>query len=232
MTQFTLFKLVYGRKAMLLIEQVIPLYPTETINEENFETTLHQRTYQLMEMLENNQRTTVNNISHTQERQKERHDKHLSEQPMEFKIGDQVLLHRTKAEKQWSGKFDPKWDVAHGNRLKIYHVKQESLSSVPQLRTQISLIRPEDIPQDLEPIIRYGTKIRAEKGKMRVQLELNVLFSTHHPKDNVGEKIAFGQEVEKKEAKNKKKFEEIKEVLVHKTELPETGEWTPDNAQE
>ncbi|KAG9286070.1 hypothetical protein G9A89_022747 [Geosiphon pyriformis] len=66
---------------------------------------------------------------------------------MEFKIGDQVLLHRTKAEKQWSGKFDPKWDgpfhihevlgngayklqlkdrilkkVAHGNWLKIYHL--------------------------------------------------------------------------------------------------------------
>ncbi|KAG9298551.1 hypothetical protein G9A89_018910 [Geosiphon pyriformis] len=97
---------------------------------------------------------------------------------MEFKIGDQVLLHCTKTEKQWSGKFDPKWDssfhihealgngayklqledrilkkVAHENRLKIYHVKQESLSSVTQLGTQISLIRPEDIPRDLEPII-------------------------------------------------------------------------------
>ncbi|KAG9301617.1 hypothetical protein G9A89_016687 [Geosiphon pyriformis] len=127
--------------------------------------------YQLIETLENNQKTAANNISHAQERQKERHDKHLSEQSMEFKIGDQVLLHHTKAKKQWSGKFDPKWDgpfhihkalgnrayklqledrilkkVAHGNRLKIYHVKQESLSSVPQLGTQISLIRPEDIP--------------------------------------------------------------------------------------
>ncbi|KAG9292587.1 hypothetical protein G9A89_006958 [Geosiphon pyriformis] len=29
---------------------------------------------------------------------------------MEFKIGDQVLLYYTKAEKQWSRKFDPKWD--------------------------------------------------------------------------------------------------------------------------
>ncbi|KAG9295342.1 hypothetical protein G9A89_013371 [Geosiphon pyriformis] len=66
---------------------------------------------------------------------------------MEFKIGDQVLLHYTKAKKQWSRKFDPK------NRLKIYHVKQQSLLSVHQLGTQIPLIRPEDIPQDLEPII-------------------------------------------------------------------------------
>ncbi|KAG9288542.1 hypothetical protein G9A89_006038 [Geosiphon pyriformis] len=61
----------------------------------------------------------------------------------EFKVGNKVLLHRTKAEKQWSGKFEHKWDgpfyiheilgngsyklrlddkilakVAHGDRLK------------------------------------------------------------------------------------------------------------------
>ncbi|KAG9301988.1 hypothetical protein G9A89_021032 [Geosiphon pyriformis] len=143
MTQFTPFELVYGRKAILPIERMIPPYPTKTINEENFEAILYQRI----------------------------HNKHLPEQPMEFKIGNQVLLHHTKAEKQWSGKFNPKWNdpfhihealengayklqledrilkkVAHGNQLKIYHVKQESSSSVPQLGTQISLIRPEDIP--------------------------------------------------------------------------------------
>ncbi|KAG9303940.1 hypothetical protein G9A89_005850 [Geosiphon pyriformis] len=47
---------------------------------------------------------------------------------------------------------------------------------------------------------------------MRVQLELNVPSPIHHPKDNVGGKIAFGQGVKKNEAKNEKK--------------------TPDNAQE
>ncbi|KAG9288093.1 hypothetical protein G9A89_017688 [Geosiphon pyriformis] len=176
---------------------------------------------------------------------------------MEFKIGDQVLLHHTKAEKQWSGKFDPKWDssfhihealgnrayklrlenrilkkVAHGNWLKIYHVKQELSSSVPQLGTQISLIRPEDIPRDLEPIIRYGTKIRAREEKTRVQLKLNIPSPTHHLKGNMGGKIAFRWGVEKKKAKNKKKLEEIKQALVYGTKLPETGEWTPDNAQE
>ncbi|KAG9303023.1 hypothetical protein G9A89_001048 [Geosiphon pyriformis] len=132
MTQFTPFELVYGRKATLPIERVILSYPTKTINEENFEATLYQRTYQLIETLENNRRTAADNIK----------------QPMEFKIGDQVLLHHTKAEKQWSGKFDPKWDglfhihkalgnrayklrledrilkkVAHGNWLKIYHAE-------------------------------------------------------------------------------------------------------------
>ncbi|KAG9285810.1 hypothetical protein G9A89_013235 [Geosiphon pyriformis] len=38
--------------------------------------------------------------------------------------------------------------------------------------------------------------------------------------------------VEKKKAKNEKKLKEIKEALVHGTKLPETEEWTPDNAQE
>ncbi|KAG9284474.1 hypothetical protein G9A89_014078 [Geosiphon pyriformis] len=155
MPTFTLFELVYGRKATLLIEQVILSYPTETINEENFKATLYRRTYQLMEMLEGNQRTTADNINHTQEQQKERHNNCLPEQPMEFKIKDQVLLHHTKVEKQWSRKFDSKWDssfyihetlgneayklqlenkilkkVAHRNWLKMYHAKQESLSSV------------------------------------------------------------------------------------------------------
>ncbi|KAG9291600.1 hypothetical protein G9A89_022019 [Geosiphon pyriformis] len=105
---------------------------------------------------------------------------------MEFKIEDQVLLHCTKAEKQWSGKFDPK----------------------------------------------YGTKIRAGERRMRVQLELNVSSPTHYSKGNVERKIAFGWGVEKKEAKNEKKLEEIKEALARGTKLPETEEWTPDNIQE
>ncbi|KAG9285621.1 hypothetical protein G9A89_009261 [Geosiphon pyriformis] len=129
-------------------------------------------------MLENNRRTAADNIK--------RHDKHLSEQPMEFKIENQVLLHRTKAEKQILKK------VVHGNRLKIYHEKQELSSSVPQIRTQISLIRPEDISRNLEPIIIIKTtKIRAEKRRTRVQLELNVPSPTHHSKGNMGGKIAF-----------------------------------------
>ncbi|KAG9296294.1 hypothetical protein G9A89_014886 [Geosiphon pyriformis] len=121
-----------------------------------------------MKTLENNRRTAADNISHAQERQKKRHDKHLPEQPMEFKIGDQ----------------------------------------------------------------RYGTKIKAGEGRTRDQLELNVLFPTYHLKGNMGEKIAFGRRVEKKEAKNEKKLEEIKQALARGTELPETGEWTLNNAQE
>ncbi|KAG9291054.1 hypothetical protein G9A89_012926 [Geosiphon pyriformis] len=55
-TQTTLFELVYGRTAILLVEIELP------------------------------------------------------EKPVEFKIEDKVLLHHTKVEKQWNGKFDPKWD--------------------------------------------------------------------------------------------------------------------------
>ncbi|KAG9307304.1 hypothetical protein G9A89_017132 [Geosiphon pyriformis] len=46
----------------------------------------------------------------SQEKQKKRHNNQLPDKPVEFKIGNKVLLYRTKAEKQWSGKFDPKWD--------------------------------------------------------------------------------------------------------------------------
>ncbi|KAG9304203.1 hypothetical protein G9A89_019765 [Geosiphon pyriformis] len=51
--------------------------------------------------------------------------------------------------------------------------------------------------------IRYKDKSR--RKKVRVQLELNIPSSIHHPKGNVGGKIAFGQEVKKKEEKNEKK---------------------------
>ncbi|KAG9289494.1 hypothetical protein G9A89_003653 [Geosiphon pyriformis] len=50
----------------------------------------------------------ANNIQKSQGKQKERHDNQLPNKPVELKIGDKVLLHCTKAEKQWSGKFDPK----------------------------------------------------------------------------------------------------------------------------
>ncbi|KAG9305751.1 hypothetical protein G9A89_005149 [Geosiphon pyriformis] len=38
------------------------------------------------------------------------HNNQLPNKPVEFKIGDKVLLHCTKVEKQWNEKFDPKWD--------------------------------------------------------------------------------------------------------------------------
>ncbi|KAG9292675.1 hypothetical protein G9A89_008261 [Geosiphon pyriformis] len=85
----------------------------------------------------------------------------------------------TKTEKQWSGKFDPKWDgpfhikkilgngayklrldnkiltkAVHRDQLKPYHnITPPSTSNIPQLGVQKILVQPEKIPQDLEPII-------------------------------------------------------------------------------
>ncbi|KAG9301276.1 hypothetical protein G9A89_012659 [Geosiphon pyriformis] len=115
----------------------------------------------------------------SQEKQKERHDNQLLDKPIKFRIEDKVLLHRTKAEKQWSGKFDPKWDklfyieeilgngayklrlnnkiltkAAHGDRLKSYqNIILASTSNILQLGAQRILVQPDEIPQDLEPII-------------------------------------------------------------------------------
>ncbi|KAG9300522.1 hypothetical protein G9A89_002400 [Geosiphon pyriformis] len=99
-TQATLFKLVYGRTVTLPVEIEVKTYLTEPITEENFQRTLLRRTYDLMETLENTQQKTADNIQKLQKKQKERHNNQLPEKPVEFKIGDKVLLHCTKAEKQ------------------------------------------------------------------------------------------------------------------------------------
>ncbi|KAG9304369.1 hypothetical protein G9A89_019931 [Geosiphon pyriformis] len=107
-TQATPFELVYERTATLLVEREINTYLTKPITEENFQETLLRKTYDLMETLENKQRRAADNIQKSQKKQKERHDSQLPDKPVEFKIGNKVLLHYTKVEKQWSGKFNSK----------------------------------------------------------------------------------------------------------------------------
>ncbi|KAG9292984.1 hypothetical protein G9A89_016346 [Geosiphon pyriformis] len=107
-TQATLFELVYDRTATLPVEIEVNTYSTELITEDNFQKMLLKRTYDLIKTLENKWRKAVDNIQKSQKRQKEKHNNQLPDKPVKFKIGDKVLLHRTKAEKQWSGKFDPK----------------------------------------------------------------------------------------------------------------------------
>ncbi|KAG9294010.1 hypothetical protein G9A89_019348 [Geosiphon pyriformis] len=53
---------------------------------------------------------TATYIEHSQAQQKEWHDDKLPPVTNEFKIGNKVLLYRTKAEKQWNEKFKNKWD--------------------------------------------------------------------------------------------------------------------------
>ncbi|KAG9301151.1 hypothetical protein G9A89_012534 [Geosiphon pyriformis] len=109
-TQATPFELVYSKTATLPVKIEVNTYLTEPITENNFQETLLRRTYNLMKTLENRQQKAADNIQKLQEKQKERHNNQLPDKPVEFKIGDKVLLHHTKAEKQWSGKFNPKWD--------------------------------------------------------------------------------------------------------------------------
>ncbi|KAG9305086.1 hypothetical protein G9A89_007726 [Geosiphon pyriformis] len=160
-TQATPFKLVYNRTAIIPIEIGVNTYSTEPITEENFQETLLRRTYELMETLENKQKRA------------------LPDKPVEFKIGDKVLLYHTKMEKQWSGKFDPKWNrsfhieeilrngayklrldnkilikAAHKDQLKLYHnITPSFTSNIPQLGVQRILVQPDKISQDLKPII-------------------------------------------------------------------------------
>ncbi|KAG9301862.1 hypothetical protein G9A89_004541 [Geosiphon pyriformis] len=185
MTHFTSFELVYGRKAMLSIKQKILFYSTKTITKENFKATLYYKMYQLMETLENNRKTAADNISNTQKQQKKRHNNCLFEQPIEFKIEDQILLYCTKAEKQWSGKFDPKWDSP-------FHIHKALGNRAYKLQ--------------LEDRILKKTEGEEEKGKE--------------------------QEKNYKRRYLVSELEKIKETLACRTELPETGKWTLDNAQE
>ncbi|KAG9290766.1 hypothetical protein G9A89_011729 [Geosiphon pyriformis] len=86
--------------------------------------------------------------------------------------------HQTKAEKQWSGKFEHKWNrsffiheilrnrsyklrlndkilakVAHRDRLKHYYSRTHPEPSISQIGTHSLLVNFEDILQNLEPIV-------------------------------------------------------------------------------
>ncbi|KAG9297763.1 hypothetical protein G9A89_011278 [Geosiphon pyriformis] len=104
-TQATPFELVYGRTTTIPVKIEVNTYLTEPITEENFQETLLKRTYDLMETLENKQRRAADNIQKSQEKQKERHNNQLPDKPVEFKMGNKVLLYCTKIEKQWNRKF-------------------------------------------------------------------------------------------------------------------------------
>ncbi|KAG9287811.1 hypothetical protein G9A89_017406 [Geosiphon pyriformis] len=99
-TQTTPFEIVYDRTATLPVEIEVTTYPTEPITENNFQEMLLKRTYDLIETLENKWQKAADNIQKSQKKQKERHDNQLPDKPVEFKIGDKVLLHHTKVKKQ------------------------------------------------------------------------------------------------------------------------------------
>ncbi|KAG9301369.1 hypothetical protein G9A89_018041 [Geosiphon pyriformis] len=106
----TPFDLTYGRTATLPINFTVETYPVQPINKKNFQKTLQRRAYTLLSILEGKRHIAAIDIEHSQVLQKERHDNKLLPVTNEFKVGNKVLLHRTKAKKQWSGKFEHKWN--------------------------------------------------------------------------------------------------------------------------
>ncbi|KAG9292934.1 hypothetical protein G9A89_016296 [Geosiphon pyriformis] len=106
--KYTLFDLTYGRTATLPINFTVETYSVQPINKENFQETLQRRAYLLLSTLEGKKRIAATHIEHFQAQQKERHDNKLPPITNEFKIGNKVFLYRTKAEKQWSEKFENK----------------------------------------------------------------------------------------------------------------------------
>ncbi|KAG9303678.1 hypothetical protein G9A89_018575 [Geosiphon pyriformis] len=113
-------------------------------------------------MLKGKRRIAATYIENSQARQKERHDDKLPPVTNKFKIGNKVLLHRTKAEKQWNGPFfihevlgnrlyklrlDDKIlaKVAHEDHLKHYNFRNNPEPLISQIDTHSSLINPEDI---------------------------------------------------------------------------------------
>ncbi|KAG9306581.1 hypothetical protein G9A89_004778 [Geosiphon pyriformis] len=104
----TPFDFTYGRTAKLSIEFTVETYPVQPITEENLQKTLQRRAYTFFSTLEGKRYIAATHIENLQAQQKERHNNKLSPVTNKFKVGNKVLLHQTKAKKQWSGKFEHK----------------------------------------------------------------------------------------------------------------------------
>ncbi|KAG9297941.1 hypothetical protein G9A89_018769 [Geosiphon pyriformis] len=95
----TLFNLTYGKTATLPINFTMETYLVQSINKKNFQETLQKKAYTLFSTLKEKRHIAASYIEHFQALQKKRHDNKLP--PVtEFKVGNKVLLHKTKAKKQ------------------------------------------------------------------------------------------------------------------------------------
>jgi len=142
-TKQTPFYLVYGREAILPIDLVIPSIEVE------HDEPLLERLYQLISDVEDDRQQVINRIEKEQQKQKQVYDQQgISEK---LKIGDLVLVERTWLKTNFSAKLENKWigpyfihdvlkdnvyklrtiegklvrNLVHGNRLKIYHEKND-----------------------------------------------------------------------------------------------------------
>src|SRR5438876_4309674 len=99
-TKKTPFYMVYGREAILPIEENKP-------GTDFGRNAIMKRLYDLVELTEERSQA-LGNIKKSQEQQKRRHDGRIKEET-KFEIGMKVLLKDAAKEKQWSGKLSQKW---------------------------------------------------------------------------------------------------------------------------
>jgi hypothetical protein len=142
------FFLVYGRDVTLPVELSVPTYPKEPIHENDLPDLILRRTEMIYGKLAEQRYEAHLQIEKSQIKQKQYHDS--TKKIKRYSIGDQVLAYRSHLDKQWSGKLEAKWDgpyfiheslnngayklrtmdgkvlrkFIHGNRLKLFHVRQ------------------------------------------------------------------------------------------------------------
>lgn len=147
-TKETPFYLTYGRQATLPVELEIETYPEEELTDDNFLDCLKRRTGSLIGTLVDAKIMAKENIRHSQELMKARHDRKVKHNG--FKEEDLVLEYRSQDQHLHGDKFRSQWNgpyrigkvlghgayilktmeghllhnrPVHGNRLKQYHAR-------------------------------------------------------------------------------------------------------------
>ncbi|KAG9295273.1 hypothetical protein G9A89_004168 [Geosiphon pyriformis] len=102
-------------------------------------------------MLKEKQRIAATHIEHSQTQQKEWHDNKLPPVTNNFKVGNKdkpFFIYKILGNGSYKLRLDDKIlaKVAHGNRLKHYHSRNNLKPLIPQIGTHSPLVNPEDIP--------------------------------------------------------------------------------------
>lgn len=106
-TGYTPFQLIYGRRATLPVETLIPLEPLPNVNDEiDIEGSILTRAYDLIDKLPQLQQEAQERTLKSQEKQKAYFDSKIHIE--EFDIGDKVWIQRKEIEKSRSAKFEDK----------------------------------------------------------------------------------------------------------------------------
>ncbi|CAG8812179.1 33539_t:CDS:2, partial [Gigaspora margarita] len=138
-TQKEPFYLTYGREVTLPAELFILSYPSEPIRADQVPQLLINRTLKIIDKLQKACVEACQNIKQSQIKQKHKHDSHY--QLHSFKIGDKVLLYKTKLDTHRSGKLEE-----NGKILGFQKVNMPNSSSIEK--------RLESIQPNLQQLIR------------------------------------------------------------------------------